>query len=200
MVAKKRRGRRSEEDDDDDEPEQSRSRKKSRRKAAGQPPPPVLKSGSKSLPWSHDHHHGDDDDDDDDHRHHYHLDHKAVEVIYSQLLEVRKTVDDLVEETKASKLRKRLDHVPVRTSDLMRGFQAAVAKANRSVRSGEEEGEDIERMSIKDLQISLSAPIIDGGHAEDPVLMLPNIKSADAESSSISMKFTVVSVPIKQRG
>ena len=110
------------------------------------------------------------------HHHHHHIEHEAAEVIYRQLLEVRKTVDNLVQETKEAKVRQRLERVPVRTSDLMRGFQAAVARANRSARSSEEDGEDIERMSVKDLEISLSAPIIEGGHADDPVLMLPNIK------------------------
>ena len=173
---------------------------------AAQPPPPKLEGSGAPLPRDHEpkdkeekqpgpfhpgHAHPDG---------HHHIDHEVAEVIYSQLLEVRKTVDALVQETREAKIRKRLEQVPVRTSDLMRGFQAAVAKANRSARSGDETGEDIERMSIKDLEISLSAPIIEGGHAEDPVLVMPNINSAGADVASVSMKFTVVSVPVKQRG
>lgn len=160
-----------------------------------QPPPPDLEGTDGEVPWDHEH--------DKKHKHHgheHHIDHEAAEVIYRQLLEVRKTVDTLVHETKEAKLRKNFEQVPVRTSDLMRGFQAAVARANRAERSDEEDGEDIERMSIKDLEISLSAPIIEGGHAGDPVLMLPNIKSADAQSAAVSLKFTIVSVPAKQRG
>lgn len=170
----------------------------------GQPPPPDLGDSGGEFPWDHDHEHEHDKkhkhDDHDDKHHHDHFEHEVAEVIYRQLLEVRKTVDALAQETKDAKLRKRLERVPVRTSDLMRGFQAAVARANNSARSGEEDGEDIERMSIKDLEISLTAPIIEGGHADDPVLMLPNIKSAESETAAVSLKFTVVSVPLKQRG
>lgn len=126
-----------------------------------------------------------------------HHDHDAL---YAHIVEVKQILTQILEEARDERLRKRLEYVPVRTSDLMRGFQAAVAKANRSTEAGDIGGEDIERMSIKDLEITLSAPIIDGGHAEDPVVMLPNIKSVDAESAKISMKFNVVSVPGKGRG
>ncbi len=125
----------------------------------------------------------------------------VLEAIYFHLLEMRRVVDKLVETEKEETMRRRLELVPVRVSDLMCGFQAAVARANRSTQVGGDGGEieDIERMSVKDLEISLSAPIIEGGHAADPVVMLPNIKSAAAETAQISLKFNIVSVPIKQR-
>lgn len=163
-----------------------------------QQPPPELGSGS-DVPWKHK---GDDDDDHDPkHPHyHHHLDKHAAEAIYAQLLALRETTEKLLQEAREAKLRRRLELVPVRTADLMRGFQAAVAKANRSTRAGEQEGEDIERMAIKDLEVSLTAPIIESAHAEDPVVMLPNIKSVDADSPSLSLKFSVVSVPRQSRG
>jgi hypothetical protein len=75
-----------------------------------------------------------------------------------------------------------------------------VARANRATRAGEEDGEDIERMAIKDLEVSVTAPLLESAHAEDPVLMLPNLKSVDADSPAITLKFNVVSVPRAQRG
>ena len=161
-----------------------------------QPPPPEFVGSEDSeggVPWEHDDDHG-------KHRHGHHWEDEAAEAIYRQLVEVRKVVEQLQQEAQEAKLRRRSELVPVRVGDLMRGFQSAVAKANRSTRAGDEDGEDIERMSIKDLEISLQAPIIEGGHAEDPVVMLPNIKSADGETAGISLKFKVVSVPLKQRG
>lgn len=163
-----------------------------------QPPPPKLGSSGDDS-WKHK---GDEDEDDDhDHKHHHHhLDKHAAEAIYAQLTALRETVEKLLQETREAKVRRRLELVPVRTADLMRGFQAAVAKANRSTRAGEQEGEDIERMAIKDLEVSLTAPIIESAHAEDPVVMLPNIKSVDADSPRLSLKFSVVGVPRQQRG
>lgn len=171
-----------------------------------QPPPPEYddKDDEKKgiFPWRHshhykhyykhhEHHHG--------HPHHEEMD--ALESIYFNLMEMRRVVDKLVEERKQEKIRRRMEAVPVRISDLMQGFQAAVARANRSTQAGVEgEGEDISPMSVKDLEISLSAPIIDGGHAADPVVMLPNIKSVDSETAKISLKFSIVSVPLKKRG
>jgi hypothetical protein len=139
----------------------------------------------------------DDHDDGPGHGHDHHHDHEELQ---AQLTEITRVLAQILEETRTERLRKRLEYVPVRTSDLMRGFQAAVARANRATQAGEGEGEDIERMSIKDLQVTLSAPIIDGGHADDPVVMLPNIKSVDAESAKITLSFQVVSVPLKGRG
>lgn len=132
------------------------------------------------------------------HKHHEPMD--ALERIYFNLMEMRREVDKLAEERKQEKIRRRMEVVPVRISDLMQGFQAAVARANRSTLAGDGEGEDIAPMSVKDLEISLSAPIIEGGHAADPVVMLPNIKSVDTESAKISLKFSIVSVPLKKRG
>lgn len=120
--------------------------------------------------------------------------------IQVQLAEIQRVLAAIAEEARDERLRRRLEYVPVRTSDLMRGFQAAVARANRATSAGDGDGEDIERMSIKDLQVTLSAPIIDGGHADDPIVMLPNIKSVDADSAKISLSFSVVSVPLKGRG
>ena len=125
---------------------------------------------------------------------HHHDDHDALYVL---LADLKTTLAQLVDQTRESQLQRRLEQVPVRTSDLMRGFEAAVARANRATRAGDVDGEDIERMSIQSLEVSLTAPLIDGGHAEDPVFMLPNIKSADAQSAEVGLKFTVVSVPTK---
>lgn len=151
-----------------------------------QPPPPTVSGGSGSVPWTP----GGGKKDGEL---------EAVAAIYAQLLEVRKVVEQLRQETIDEKLRRRLDLVPVRAGDLMRGFQAAVARANLATRAGGEgEGEDIEQMVIKNLEVSVTAPVIDAGHAEDPVLMLPNIKSPDAATAQVSLKFSVVSVPAKK--
>ena len=152
-----------------------------------QPPPPDYKGDGQQPPWSPLKGKYDKDTEMD-----------ALEAIYFHLMELRRVVDKLVEESKEEKIRRKLELVPVRISDLMQGFQAAVARANRATQAGEGEGENIEQMSVKDLEISLSAPIIEGGHAADPVVMLPNIKSVDAESARISLKFSIVSVPLKK--
>jgi len=151
-----------------------------------QPAPPPVGGGSGSGPWTPQ---GGKKDGELE----------AEAAIYSQLLEVRKVVEQLRQETIDEKLRRRLDLVPVRVGDLMRGFQAAVARANLATRAGGEgEGEDIEQMAIKNLEVTVTAPVIDAGHAEDPVLMLPNIKSPDAATAQVSLKFSVVSVPAKK--
>jgi hypothetical protein len=151
-----------------------------------QPPPPPVGGGSGSVPWTP----GGGKKDDEL---------EAAAAIYAQLLEVRKVVEQLRQETIDEKLRRRLDLVPVRVGDLMRGFQSAVARANLATRAGDEsEGEDIEQMAIKNLEVTVTAPVIDAGHAEDPVLMLPNIKSPDAATAQVSLKFSVVSVPAKK--
>lgn len=150
-----------------------------------QPPPPEL--SSTDVPWQPGPGKGKQSD-------------EAAEAIWTQLVAIRQTVDRLHEEAKEARLRRRLALVPVRVSDLMRGFQAAVSRANRSTRTGEGEGEDIERMAIKDLKVGLSAPILESAHAEDPVLMLPNLESADADSPAVSLEFRVVAVPRQARG
>ena len=152
-----------------------------------QPPPPEMKASSEDVPWEPTKGKGK-----------IKIEAEAIESIYTQLMETKALLGKLLQETKEAKIRRRLALMPVKTGDIMRGFQAAVAKANRSNRAGEKEGEDIERMSIKDLEVSLNAPITAGGHAEDPVMMLPNINSADAESATISLKFNVVSIPFKR--
>lgn len=149
-----------------------------------QPPPPAVGGGSGTVPWTL----GGGKKDGDL---------EAAAAIYAQLLEVRKVVEQLRQETVDEKLRRRLDLVPVRVGDLMRGFQAAMARANLATRAGDE-GEDIEQMAIKNLEVSVTAPVIDAGHAEDPVLMLPNIKSPDAATAQVSLKFSVVSVPARK--
>jgi len=142
----------------------------------------------------HDHHghdhHG--------HEHWHHLD-EALEAVYSELVEVRQKTDQLLKDATERKLEKRYESAPVRTSDLMNGFQTAVSRANRSSRSSEYESEDIGRMIIKDLEISVEAPLIESGHAQDPVLMLPNIKSVDNKSSNVSIKFSIQSLPAKKK-
>lgn len=124
----------------------------------------------------------------------------AVDLLYTQLLDVQKVLDQLAGQAEVDRLRRRHEHVPVRASDLMRGFQAAVARANRAVIAGDIEGQDIEDMAVRDLRVSISAPVIDSGHAEDPTLMLPNIKSVDEQSARISLEFSVMSMPKKTQG
>lgn len=154
---------------------------------ASQPPPPAVGGGSGAVPWTP----GGGKKDSEL---------EAAAAIYAQLLEVRKVVEQLRQETVDEKLRRRLDLVPVRVGDLMRGFQAAMARANLATRAGggEDGGEDIEQMAIRNLEVSVTAPVIDAGHAEDPVLMLPNIKSPDAATAQVSLKFSVVSVPARK--
>jgi hypothetical protein len=154
--------------------------------SSSQPPPPPLGGGTGSVPWEPGKRHGKDPE------------LEAAEAIYYQLLEVRKVVEALRQEAQEARVRKRLELVPVRVGDLMRGFQAAVARANLAARAGGEDGEDIEQMAIKNLEVSINAPVIEAGHAEDPVLMLPNIKNPDAATAQVSLKFSVVSVPTKK--
>lgn len=124
---------------------------------------------------------------------------QSMGAIFGQLVDVRKGVESLQAAAQEANLRRRLELVPVRVGDLMRGFQSAVSRANRAARAGDGDGEDIAQMAIKDLEISIEAPIIEGGHAEDPTLMLPNIKSVDRDTAAVTLKFSVVTVPAKQR-
>lgn len=156
--------------------------------STNQPPPPDYQAGEGEVPWSP-----------GTGKTKKEAEMNALEAIYFHLMEMRRDVDKLIESAKEEKIRRRMEVVPVRISDLMQGFQAAVARANRSTQAGEGEGEDIETMSVKDLEISLSAPIIEGGHASDPVVMLPNIKNVDSESAKMSLKFSIVNIPLKKR-
>ena len=123
----------------------------------------------------------------------------AAEAIYKQLVMTRKVLDELVDEAKEAKIKKQLDQLPVSVSDLMQGFQAAMSKANKAVQAGEEGGEDIEQMSIKNLEVSIDAPIINENPAHDPMIMLPNENSSDSSRAKVTMKFSVVSVPKVKR-
>jgi len=182
MTKKKKK---SEEEDDDNKV-----------KGQEQLPPPHVHSHSED--WDDDH---DDHDDDKKHKHHgdKHLDHEVTHAIYDQLAMTRKTLDELLDEAKEAKVRKQLDQLPINVSDLMRGFQGAVSRANRAVEAGEDGGEDIERMVIKNLEISLDAPLINEAHAEDPMIMLPNENSSNHDQAKVSLKFSVVNVPKSQR-
>jgi hypothetical protein len=182
-----KKGTENPEDSKDKKPPQAEDKDKE------QPPPPQVDPssfGEPNFPKG-------DKSHDDDHKHkHFHFD--AAEAIYNQLVLTRKTLDKLVDETKEIKVRKQLDQLPVSVSDLMRGFQGAVSRANRAVQAGED-GEDIERMVIKNLEVSIDAPIINEAHAQDPMIMLPNENSVDSGHAKVTMKFSVVSLPKTQK-
>lgn len=193
-------------DDKDKKPSQPQPERKDSGKKKngdkGQAPPPVVDPSTLS---EHKFHEGEPHDDHGDHEHSDHEHHRhrffafdAAEAIYNQLVLTRQTLDKLVDETKEMKVRKQLDQLPVSVSDLMRGFQGAVSRANRAVQAGEG-GEDIEQMMIKNLEISIDAPIINEAHAEDPMIMLPNENSGDSTQAKVSLKFSVVSVPKTQK-
>lgn len=88
-----------------------------------------------------------------------------------------------------------LELTPVRVSDLMAGFQSAVAKANRAVRTGDLDHEHIGDMAITNLKVSVAAPLVEGHIAEDPIIMIPNVNSVTSESPKVSISFDVVTVP-----
>ncbi len=90
---------------------------------------------------------------------------------------------------------RQLELAPVHVSDLMAGFQSAVAKANRAIETGDLDQEHIGDMAITNLKVSLSAPIIEGQHQEDPVIMIPNIHSVTPDSPKVSLSFDVIVVP-----
>lgn len=110
---------------------------------------------------------------------------------------IKEKMELLVADLKAQTLQSAYETLPVRTSDLMMGFQSAVSRANEAARSTDYDTQDIETMKVKDLEISIQAPVIESGHASDPVLMLPNIKSVRSDSVNLSLKFSIVSVPKK---
>lgn len=93
-----------------------------------------------------------------------------------------------------------LEQVPVHLSNLMAGFQSALVKANRRAKTGVQDLEDIGEMAIGNLEVQLSAPIIDRLHPEDPVIMLPNIKSVTEQSPKVTLKFNVVALPSESDG
>ena len=94
-----------------------------------------------------------------------------------------------------NKKENQLELSPVRVSDLMAGFQSAVAKANRAVETGDFDQEHIGDMAITNLKVSLAAPYIQAQHEEDPIIMVPNINSVTPDSPKISLSFDVVTVP-----
>ena len=108
---------------------------------------------------------------------------------------IKQQVEMLVAAMQAQNLQSAYETLPVKTSDLMMGFQSAVSRANEAARSTDYDTQDIETMKVKDLEISIQAPVIESGHASDPVLMLPNIKSVRSDSVNLTLKFSIVSVP-----
>lgn len=100
-------------------------------------------------------------------------------------------------ESQIGELASDLDLAPVHVSNLMRGFQGAVAKANDATRTGRGDGEDIKVMRIKNLEVSIDAPVVSENHAKDPVIMLPNANSVNNETARVSLRFTIVTVPLE---
>jgi len=121
-----------------------------------------------------------------------------ADAVQRQLREVSDKVERLTQVSMEVKGPSAL--APVKLSDLMRGFQGAVVRANDAIRAGSDDGEDIEAMVIKRLDISLEAPIVETGHADDPVVMLPNLNSVDSDSPTVRLSFEVVSVPVMKGG
>lgn len=198
-----------------DRDEKKRSRKNDEEAApisdGEQPPPPSLgdspdtqeETNSKGENDTHEvsrHSHSGHDDCGHHYKHHRcdSLE-EALEAVYGELLGVRKISDQLLKEASERKLEKRYESVPVRISDLMEGFEAALAKANRASQAGDFESEDIANIAVKDLEINLSASLIESGHAQDPVLMLPNIKSVDNRSTNVNIRFSLHSLPLKKK-
>jgi hypothetical protein len=86
--------------------------------------------------------------------------------------------------------------IAVKTSDLMNGFQSALAKSMQA-RQASEGGANIRDYVIKNLEIEFAAPLVAEREGDEPILMVPNVKNVTTDSPLVRLKFSVSHVPPK---
>ena len=112
---------------------------------------------------------------------------------------MRELLLTMAAEFKSTSGPEKLNGVAVKTSDLMNGFQGALARAIKARRAADtDDSEDIADFVVQDLEVEFAAPIVAERSGDEPVLLVPNIKSVNTESPLARLKFTVGSVPPRE--
>lgn len=121
---------------------------------------------------------------------------KTIEELENEITSLRSLVFDLYNELKgAGSSAQKVNGIALKTSDLMNGFQNSMAKA---IKARELEGTDSENIKdyiIQDLEVELAVPLVAERGEEEPILMLPNIKSVTEDSPLVKLKFRITNVP-----
>lgn len=121
---------------------------------------------------------------------------KTIEELENEVISLRNLVFDLYNELKTSKSESQnITGIAVKTSDLMNGFQNSMAKAIKSKTLSGAESETIKDYIIQDLEVDFAVPLIAERGEDEPMLMIPNIKSVTEESPLVRLKFKISNIP-----
>ncbi|MBC6399802.1 MAG: hypothetical protein GDA37_02100 [Ekhidna sp.] len=121
---------------------------------------------------------------------------KSIEELENEITSLRNLVFDLYNELKSSKSdSQKVTGIVVKTSDLMNGFQNSMAKAIKSGSLESGESESIKDYIVQDLEVEFALPLVAERGEDEPLLMLPNIKSVTDESPMVKLKFKVTNIP-----
>ncbi|MEQ9403953.1 MAG: hypothetical protein RIM99_10225 [Cyclobacteriaceae bacterium] len=120
---------------------------------------------------------------------------KTLEELENEVSSLRNLVLDLYNELKTSGTPQKISGIPLKASDLMNGFQNSMAKAIKTQSLGSSESENIKDYIIQDLEVEFAVPLVAERGEEEPILMLPNIKSVTEESPLVKLKFRITNVP-----
>ena len=121
---------------------------------------------------------------------------KTIEELENEIGNLRNLVLDLYNELKGSKAdAQKITGIAVKTSDLMNGFQNSMAKAIKTTSLESADSEVIKDYIIQDLEVEFAVPLIAERGEDEPMLMLPNIKSVTDESPMVRLKFKIANVP-----
>ena len=121
---------------------------------------------------------------------------KTIEELENEVVSLRNLVFDLYNELKTSKTEsQKITGIAVKTSDLMNGFQNSMAKAIKSKTLSGAESEAIKDYIIQDLEVDFAVPLIAERGEDEPMLMIPNIKSVTEESPLVRLKFKISNIP-----
>lgn len=121
---------------------------------------------------------------------------KTIEQLETEVSSLRSLVMDLYAQLKSTKPEvQKVNGIAVKTSDLMNGFQNSMAKAIKATRIENTESEEIKDYIIQDLEVEFAVPLVAERGEDEPMLMLPNIKSVTDESPMVKLKFKVTNVP-----
>ncbi len=121
---------------------------------------------------------------------------KSIEDLENEINSLRTLVFDLYNELKSARSEgQKVTGIAVKTSDLMNGFQNSMAKAIKASSLESSESESIKDYIVQDLEVEFALPLVAERGEDEPMLMLPNIKSVTNESPMVNLKFKIANVP-----
>ncbi len=121
---------------------------------------------------------------------------KSIEELENEISSLRNLVFDLYNELKNSKTAsQKVNGIALKVSDLMNGFQNSMAKAIKAKTLEGAESESIKDYIIQDLEIEFALPLVAERGEDEPILMIPNIKSVTEDSPLVKLKFRITNVP-----